>query len=179
MKKRRNKQLAVTLRRALTDPTLPGNVLGGDTWQTWRTLLIAAMGEPLTDDERETFKRLTGGREREPLQRVEELIAIVGRRGGKSRAIATLTCYLANMCDHSKVLAPGERAIVLCIAPDQRQAHIVLDYCEAILRSTPMLQQLIASRIADALELSTGITIEVRSASFRRLRGHTFVCSHC
>jgi hypothetical protein len=177
MKKRRNKQLVCSIRRALTDPALLGNVLGGDTWQTWRTLLIAAMGEPLTDDERAVFKQITGGREHEPLQRVEELVGVVGRRGGKSRAIAASACYLAGLCDHRDVLVPGERGVLLCIAPDQRQAHIVLDYCEAIFRSTPMLQQLIASRTSDTLSLTNGVDIEVRSASFRRLRGHTFIAA--
>jgi hypothetical protein len=172
---KRHRRLTVSLRRALTDPTLLGGVLGGDSWATWRTLLIAAMGEPLTDTERVLFKQLTGGREHEPLERVEELVAVVGRRGGKSRAIATLACYLAGLCDHSDKLVPGERALVLCIAPDVRQAHVVLDYCDAIFASTPMLKQLIANRTADTLSLTTGIDIETRAASFRRLRGHTFV----
>jgi hypothetical protein len=74
-----------TLRRALADPKLLGSVLSGDSWAAWRTLLIAAMGEELRDDERVIFKRLTG-REREPGERVSELTAVVGRRGGKSRA---------------------------------------------------------------------------------------------
>jgi hypothetical protein len=174
---KRPKRLTVSLRRALTDKTLLGGVLGGDTWTTWRTLLIAAMGEPLTDNERAVFKQLTGGREHEPLQRVEELIAVVGRRGGKSRAIATLACYLAGLCDHRDKLAAGERALVLCIAPDVRQSHVVLDYCEAIFASTPILTQLVASRTADTLSLTTGIDIETRAASFRRLRGHTFVAA--
>jgi hypothetical protein len=67
---------------------------------------------------------------------------------------------------------------VLCIAPDQRQARIALDYATGILESTPILAQLIASRTADQLELSTGIVIEVRSASFRR-RGPTCVAAIC
>ena len=79
----------VPLRRALDDPALLGTVLPGETWGVWRTLLIAAMGEPLTEDERETFTRLTG-RPQEPLERVEELWAVVGRRGGKTRAGAVL-----------------------------------------------------------------------------------------
>jgi hypothetical protein len=122
---RLHKELTVSFRRALTDPLLFGGVLGGDTWQTWRTLLVAAMGEPLTDEERLLFKKITGGREREPLERVEELVAVVGRRGGKSRAIAALAAYLAGLRDHRDVLAPGEKAMVLCIAPDVRQAQIV------------------------------------------------------
>ena len=37
--------------------------------------------------------------------------------------------------------------------------------------------RLIASRTSDTLSLTTGIDIEVRAASFRRLRGHTFIAA--
>ena len=40
----------ITLRKALADPQLLGGALTGDSWQAWRALLIAAMGEELTDD---------------------------------------------------------------------------------------------------------------------------------
>ena len=40
---------------------------------------------------------------------------------------------------------------------------------------SPILKQLIASRTADALELTNGVTLEVRPASFRKLRGPTYV----
>ena len=32
----------VTLRKALQDPHLLGNALPGDSWKSWRTILIAA-----------------------------------------------------------------------------------------------------------------------------------------
>jgi hypothetical protein len=160
------------MRKALADPGLLGNVLAGESWAAWRTLMIAAMGEELTDDEREIFTRLTG-REREPLQRVEEMASVVGRRGGKSRAKATLAAYIGGLCSHD--LAPGERGVLLCIAPDQRQASITLDYATAAFEASPILSQLIANRTADTLELTNGTTIEVRSASFRRLRGPTYI----
>jgi hypothetical protein len=44
-------------------------------------LLVAAIGEPLTDSERKTFTTLTG-REREPGRCVEEFIGVIGRRHG-------------------------------------------------------------------------------------------------
>ena len=50
----------VTMRKALRDKKLLGNVIAGDSWSTWRTLLIAAMGETLTDDERLVFTKITG-----------------------------------------------------------------------------------------------------------------------
>ena len=102
----------------------------GESWAAWRTLLVASMGESLTEDERATFRALTG-REHEPLQRVDQFAAVVGRRGGKSRAMATLASYIAGLCDHSDALVPGERGVLLCVALDQRVAKIILDYAEA------------------------------------------------
>jgi hypothetical protein len=162
----------ITLRRALSDPQLLGRTLDGESWQSWRALLMAAMGEELTENEREIFSKLTG-RECEPRQGVEELVCVVGRRGGKSRAVATLACYIAGLCEHN--LAPGERGVALLIAPDQRQAKIALDYATAAFETSPILRQLIGNRTQDELELKNGIAVEVRAASFRRLRGPTYV----
>ena len=63
----------ISLRKALADKCLLGKMLAGDSWQAWRTLLIAAMGEQLTTDERILFTKFTG-REREPLQRVATVV---------------------------------------------------------------------------------------------------------
>jgi len=56
----------VSLREALSDPKLLGDALPGDSWAAWRTILIAAMGEELTSEERAVFAKLTGGRDHEP-----------------------------------------------------------------------------------------------------------------
>jgi len=162
----------VCLRAALDDEALLGSFLRGASWLPWRTLLIASMGESLNEGERAIFTKLTG-RPREPGQRVEELIGVIGRRGGKSRALATLATYLAGLCKHT--LAPGEKGVVLVIAPDQRQAAIVLEYADACFRQSPMLSQLVVNRTSDTLELNNRINLEVRAASFRRLRGPTYV----
>jgi hypothetical protein len=157
--------------RSLTATSLAACLVG---WRTWRVLLFAAMDELLTEDERALFTQLTG-RSQVPLQRVEEFVGVIGRRGGKSRAIATLAVYIAALCSHTDTLVPGETGLVLIIAPDQRQALIVLEYIAAALAATPILAQLVASRTVDTLTLTTGISIEVRSASFRRLRGPTYL----
>src|SRR5436190_4059227 len=164
----------VALREALSDPNLLGTAIAGDSWRSWRTLLVASMGESLTEDERATFRALTG-RDREPLQRVDQFAAVIGRRGGKSRAMATLACYIAGLCDHTDALVPGERGVLLCVALDQRVAKIILDYAQAAFERSPILKQLIAGRTSDALELSNGISLEVRPVSFRKLRGPTYI----
>ena len=107
---------AMTMRRALSDPALLGKVLAGGSWLSWQAMLIAMLGEPLTDDERVVFQRLTG-REREPLERVEEFWGIVGRRGGKSRAAAVLAIYQAVFVDHSDVIVVGERGPSCSVLP--------------------------------------------------------------
>jgi hypothetical protein len=163
----------ISLRVAIDDPQLLGDALAGPSFTAWRILLIAAMGEELTDDERATFKALTG-RDHEPAQRVEEFAGVIGRRGGKSRAIAVLATYIAGLCDHP-ALVRGETGVLLIIAPDQKQADIVLDYVTANFDSSPILRQLIKQRTARSLTLTNRITIEVRASDFRTLRGPTYI----
>lgn len=163
-----------TLRDALADPNLFATVLPGETWRAWRVLLIAAVGEALTEDERVLFVELTG-REREPGDLVEELWALVGRRGGKTRAVAVLACYFAVCFDYSDVLAPGERGTIPIMAATQRQAAKALSYVSGIFAAVPMLRDQVASETAEMVRLTNSIDIEVRPASFRSIRGITAV----
>src|SRR3984893_13736137 len=81
------------LRRALTDPAWLGTLLGEPSFAVMRTLLIAAMGEPLEPDELSTFAKITG-RTEAPTEPADELFVIAGRRSGKTRAIGTVAAYL-------------------------------------------------------------------------------------
>jgi hypothetical protein len=79
----------ISIRKALQDPELLGSSMSGPSWSAWRTLLFAAMGEPLLPEELETFTRFTG-RTTPPDKRIDEGWFCVGRRGGKSRAMSVL-----------------------------------------------------------------------------------------
>jgi len=162
----------IALRNALADKKLLGAELAGESWANWRILLIAIMGEPLTPLELETFRKLTQ-RQNPPANRVDEFFAVIGRRGGKSKAIAALAVYLATMCSWSGKLSRGETGMILIIAADQRQARVILEYAAATLEASPILAQSIMRKTADVIELQGNISIEVRSAAFRRLRGMT------
>jgi hypothetical protein len=169
----------VTMRRALSDGHLLGAALGSDSWLPWRVLLIAAMGEALTDEERAIFAKLTG-REREPGERVDELWCVIGRRGGKSRAIAALLVYLATMVDYRAQLVLGERGVVLCLARTQEQSQVVLEYVAGVIDAAPILAKMVIRRAADSLTLfnrGATIVIAVRAASFRSVRGLTCVAA--
>jgi hypothetical protein len=164
----------VSMREALRNPALLGDAMGGASRYGWRVLLIAAAGERLTAKERAEFKRLTG-RDREPGHMVHEFVAVVGRRSGKSYAMACFLIWIACLCDHSDALAPGEVGLALCISRDQRVAKIILGYVEGVIEAAPLLKTLLVNKIADAIELKNNITIEVRPCSHRTLRGMTCV----
>jgi hypothetical protein len=79
------------------------------------------------------------------------------------------------MFDHSKVLALGERGIVLFLAKNEQQAAVVYNYAAALFEAKPVLARLVQRRTADTISLSTGIDLQIRAASFRGLRGVTCV----
>jgi hypothetical protein len=160
------------MREALEHPQIFGSILPGETWAAWRILLIAIAGEELASTERVIFKDLTG-RDKEPGEWAEEFWAIVGRRGGKTRAIAVLAAYIAALVDFSDVLAPGERASVLIMSASLWQANKALQYLDGIFAGVPALAKLVDGRTADTIALSTKIDIECRPASFRTIRGGT------
>ena len=168
----------VSMRAALRDPKLLGHVLQGPSWYGWRVLLIAAAGEKLTSKERIEFKRLTG-RARESGHLCRELICIFGRRSGKSLAMAVFDCWVAALCDHRDVLAPGEIGVALLISRDQRVAKIILNYIDGIMRGSEVLAGMVINRTTDTIELTNGISIEIRPASHKTLRGPTFVSIIC
>jgi hypothetical protein len=56
-----------------------------------------------------------------------------------------------------------------------KQAQVAFGYCAAIFESVPLLSALVKSTTADTISLTNGIDLEIRSASFRGLRGVTAV----
>ena len=168
----------VPMRKAFADKNLLAHALPGESRQPFRTLLIAANGEALTDDERMLYTQVTG-RDHEPLQRVEEFVGVVGRRGGKTEAMAANGTYIAALCDHSDALARGETGVLLCLAQDTKVAAKLLEFIEANLTGSPILRQMIKARTKDSIELTNNVRIEVRPASFRNLRGPTYIGIIC
>src|SRR5262245_52662260 len=75
----------VTIPEAMEDPKLFADWFKpAESWATWRAVLRAIFGLPMSAGDLEVFKRLTG-RSRAPSQAAREAWLAVGRRGGKSR----------------------------------------------------------------------------------------------
>ena len=166
---------SISISVAMDDPNLLGAVLGDPaTWRTWRTALKAAFAVPLDEAELATFQTIAGARN-PPRDRVQQLWAIVGRRGGKTRMAALTCCYLATLVDWKSKLSPGEPGYVLCLAPTQRQAQGVLGYCKAMLEASPVLAQQIEGVAAEEARLKGNIVIATHTASYRTVRGRTLL----
>jgi hypothetical protein len=104
---------------------------------------------------------------------------VVGRRGGKSRFVAALAVALACYRDRRGELAAGERATVMLIAADRRQARGLIRYVSGFLDGAAPLKALMVNQTRDAIDLSTGVSIEVHVASFRSTRGYTVLAAIC
>jgi hypothetical protein len=111
----------VSMRDALRRPEYFGAVLAGDSWANWRVLLVAIAGAGLDDGEAGAFKGLSG-RTGAPTEAAREFWAVVGRRGGKSRAAAVLAAWLAACKDYRHILAPGERGQLQVLSATRDQA---------------------------------------------------------
>jgi hypothetical protein len=160
-------------RQALTDPQLLGHALP-PTAKPMSVLIMAALGERLTEAERRIFRQFTG-RDREPAQAVKLFCAVKGRRAGFSSAMgAVVIPYTAGLCQHN--LRRGEVGYLLVCAQDQRTADQILDYAEEAFRASPILRQLLASRVQHELRLTNNIVVTVRAADSKRLRGLT-ICN--
>jgi hypothetical protein len=150
------------------------------TWDAWRAFLMALFALPADPRLLPIYGRCTG-RTTLPTERAAEAWLICGRRAGKSFTLALIAVFLACFYDYRPFLQPGERATVLVVAADRKQARVIFRYIGAMLTRIPMLKRLIMDRgeKAEAYDLTNGVSIEVGTASVRAVRGYTIVAALC
>jgi hypothetical protein len=169
-------KVLIPLRAALADDKLLGNILAGNSWARWKALLLATAGEPLTDEEREHYKFLTGRDNPAADGVLAELLCVVGgRRGGKSRALTTLCAWLASCCDWSEDLALGERGRIMIVAPSIDQASNTMGYLRDVFKENELLASLVERETADEIHLKKKLIFEVQAASAATSRGKTAI----
>jgi hypothetical protein len=104
---------------------------------------------------------------------VRECWIAAGRRAGKSRIAALVGTHRAISFD-AATLAPGELAVVPLIAADRSQARAVMSYVRGIC-ALPSVKPWVGRVLRDSIELKSGVSIEVMTASFRTVRGYTVI----
>ena len=141
-------------------------------WSAWRAFLAAMFALPMDEAAAEIYRECTG-RVELPIQRAKEAWAICGRRGGKSRIMALVGSWLAVFVDWLPYLAPGELASILIIATNKAQARTAMRYLKSFFVDHPKLKDLVQRENEFSLELTNRVVIEIRTASFRSVRGYT------
>jgi hypothetical protein len=168
----------MTLLEALRDPNLFARFFRGRNWQTWRVFLAATFAEAIDAMGLELYRACTG-RTTWPTAPFTEAALIVGRRGGKSRILATIAVFLACFRDYGPYLAPGEMATIAVLASDRSQARVIFRYVIGLLEAVPLLKQMIIDHDAETITLNNRVIIEIATASFRTARGYSFAAVLC
>ncbi len=158
--------------QALDDPAIfRGVIRDRSTWGAWRGFMKGLFGLPMDDTEAETFRACTG-RATLPTEAFAAAWLVCGRRGGKSFALALIAVFKACFVNYRPYLATGERATIVIVAADRRQARVIFRYVVGIMQAVPALRAMIAGETAEELRLTTPVSIEVMTASSRTIRGY-------
>lgn len=166
---------------AIKDPNLFRPFLadaddGIGTWARWMTALRVVYGLPVPPSSHALIRQCTG---RDPLALPAEgfssALFLTGRRCGKSRAAAICGAYEAVLSRRWECLAPGEKGLVVVLAPTVKQTRIVYSYARAIF-ATPMLQAEVIEETKDmGFELRNGVRVEMLPGDYRSIRGYTLL----
>ena len=163
---------------AITDRSLFGSAFRDPaTWQAWRVFLSALFSLPMTSKQLAVFQQCTS-RTTAPQYPVTEAWLVCGRRAGKSFVLALIAVFLACFRDWRPHLGPGERATIMVIATDRKQARVIFRYIKGLF-SIPMLASLIDREAAEAIDLTNAVSIEIHVASYRTTRGYTLAAVLC
>ena len=163
---------------AVSDPAIFGRWFKNtESWQAWFCFLRVLFGLELDDAGLETFRKHTG-RTTPAEAGYHDATLVIGRRGGKSLIMALIAAYLAAFVDWRQFLTRGEAGTIIIVAADRRQAAVTLGYLREML-SIRLLKNLIVRETNELLELNTGITVEVVTASHRTIRGRTVCVGIC
>jgi len=131
----------------------------------------------MSDTDANVFRACTG-RAALPDTPFGEAWLVCGRRAGKSFVLALVAVFLACFKSYAEHLGPGERAVVMVIATDRKQARVIFRYVAGLLH-LPMLASLIKREAAEEIDLANGVSIEIHVASYRTTRGYTLAAVLC
>jgi hypothetical protein len=168
----------VNILQAIADPKVFAGHFRGSTWDAWRVFLAALFGLPMTAEQLAIYQKHTG-RSTPPSAPSLEAWLCIGRRGGKSFALAVIATFLACFRDWRPFLGPGEAATVMVICADRKQARTIMRFALGLLKAVPMLRRQIVNVTRESITLKHRVVIEVHTASFKTTRGYTIVAALC
>jgi hypothetical protein len=142
------------------------------SWGAWRIFIKAMYALPLAPAELAVYTACTG-RTRAPTSPASRVVAICGRRSGKSRIAAFLGAFYAGWRDYSNILSLGETGQAIVTAASREQAAVIFDAAVKFLEHVPATKAMITRQTADTIELSNHTAISIKTANLRLQRGPT------
>jgi len=141
-----------------------------------RTALKSVYGLPLTYNELQIFKQITGLTRYRAGREWDEASFILGRRSGKSDQIAS-SIALYEACCRKHKLTVGQTGVVMIVASEKkRQAKIVFKYIEGKLKRSPILRKMITNITQEIITLRNNVEIQVYPCSIGKVRGVSLIC---
>jgi hypothetical protein len=67
----------------------------------------------------------------------------------------------------------------MVIAADRKQARVIMRYCLGLLKSVPMLRQLIEGEMRESISLRNRVVLEVHSCNHKTTRGYSCAAICC
>ena len=168
----------ITIVDACMDPDIFGPWFKDrESWAAWFCFLKTIFGLPLDGAELEIFRRCTG-RDSPGILGYLFATLVIGRRGGKSLIMALVAAFLGCFFDWSPFLTGGERATIVIVAADRKQAGVIFKYLRDMI-GIPLLAGMIERETLDTIELNNSVTIEIQTASWKTIRGRTVAVALC
>jgi hypothetical protein len=166
---------SISITEALENPLLFEPYFRGSSWLAARATMKAAMGEQLDAAELKIFTEVA--RRSPPSERVKELVAVIGRGGGKDSFASAIAAFLAVTFDpRAAKLRPGEKAYLLCLAVDKEQAELSYSMIAGLFDAIPTLRAMVKNKIgADTIELTNRAVVIVKTNSYRSVRGRGII----
>jgi len=144
-------------------------------WQAWRCFIRVLFGLPLEPDDADIYRQCTGlDPDQYSPHRYREAWMPVGRRGGKSRVLALVACYMALCYDWRQYLAPGQLGYVSVISDNRHHASEIMHYVKGVLEH-PELKSTVVKSLVESIELNNRVSIEVVTASISAVRVRTVI----
>ena len=163
----------ISILKAMADLRLFGSAFKDiSTWGAWQAFLAALFGIVLSDDQADTFRACTArsGLPDGPFAEVWLSAAVAAAKASSWRSSPS---SLAGQ-SYRPGLGPGEKATIMVIAADRRQARVDVRG----LLAAPILGKLVVNDTAESIELAGNTIIEVGTAS-HSIRGYTIAAALC
>jgi len=137
----------------------------------WVVAYKALDGLPLTEEEIETWRALTG-RERYEPRSMRELLAVKGRRAQGTKTACKYLAYKIHTEDFRRFASRTERLVVPVIAQNRDVSREIMSYFTSFYTETELTSE-VAEVLRDRLELKNNFTITTQTCSYRAPRGVT------